>query len=373
MTFDLFTQSLSAQEKLARLQLIRTDSIGPITFRGLLSRYGSAEVALSEIPSIAAKGGRKNALKIPAKSSIEQELAALDAFGATVIYLGESDYPVALAAVEDAPPVLFAKGHVHLLQKDIIGMVGARNASASGQRITSQLAAGLSDADIVVSSGMARGIDTAAHSASLKGGTIACVAGGLDIVYPKENEALYEAIIEQGVVVGENPLSTRPQARHFPRRNRLISGLSLGVVVIEAAKRSGSLITARLAGEQGREVYAVPGSPLDPRCQGTNELIKNGAKLTQCAEDIIEDIAALRARPLEDPSKLPLFAAARGADINTDSARQVIIELLSPTPVTLNEIIRLCDLDAGTVQAVILELELGGVAIRYPGNLVSLL
>ena len=220
---------------------------------------------------------------------------------------------------------------------------------------------------------MARGIDAAAHRASLKGGTIACVAGGIDIIYPRENEALYEAIIEQGVVVGENPLSTQPQARHFPRRNRLISGLSLGVVVIEAAKRSGSLITARLAGEQGREVYAVPGSPLDPRCQGTNELIKNGAKLTQCADDIIEDIAALRARPLEDPSELPLFTAARRSDIDTDSNRQRIIELLSPTPVSLNEIIRIANLDAGTVQAVVLELELSGIAIRYPGNLVSLL
>ena len=369
----MFTQALTAQEKLARLRLIRTDSIGPITFRGLLARYGSAEAALRELPAIASRGGRKKPLKVPPKSAVEKELEALESFGATVIHLGEKDYPIALAAVEDAPPVLFAKGHIHLLQKDIIGMVGARNASASGQSITAQIASGLSESGIVVSSGMARGIDTAAHKASLKGGTVACVAGGIDIIYPKENEALYEAIIEQGVVVGENPLSTRPQARHFPRRNRLISGLSLGIVVIEAAKRSGSLITARLAGEQGREVYAVPGSPLDPRCQGTNGLIKNGAKLTQGAEDIIEDIAALRARPLEDPSDLPLFAAASGTDIDTDTARQTIIELLSPTPVTLNEIIRLSELDAGTVQAVILELELGGTAVRYPGNLVSLL
>ena len=292
---DLFsTSSLSDSEKVARLRLSGTNRVGPITYRHLLARYGSAEKALEAIPELSARGGKQ--LKPPPKRHAEKELAALARFGGEALFLGDGNYPARLAAIDDAPPVLFAKGHTHLLEKDIIGMVGARNANAAGIKMTRDLAAGLAEAGIVIASGLARGIDTAAHAASLQTGTIACIAGGLDIVYPRENEQLQDAIAAQGLILTEASLATRPTARHFPKRNRLISGISLGIVVVQAAKRSGSLITARQAGEQGREVFAVPGSPLDPQSQGANLLIRQGAKLTQTAEDVLEELTALRAR-----------------------------------------------------------------------------
>jgi len=373
MTFDLFSQRLDGQEKLARLRLIRTSNVGPITFKHLINRYGSAMAALEEIPNLASKAGGKKKLVIPSKASVQREIDAVEAFGGVILHIGEDPYPKALAATEDAPPVLFAVGHTHLLEKDSIGIVGARNASSVGMRITADIARDLGAADLVVASGLARGVDTAAHYAAVETGTIACVAGGIDIVYPKENLDLYSAIVERGLVIGEMPLGTRPQARHFPRRNRLISGLSLGVLVVEAAYKSGSLITARLAGEQGREVFAVPGSPMDPRAKGTNSLIQNGAKLTQSAGDIISELADMRRRPLADPAELPLFASAAETTVDTDNIRNVIIDLLSPTPTPIDEIIRHAKSEAGAVLAVLLELELGGVAERHPGNRVSLL
>ncbi|WP_308909547.1 DNA-processing protein DprA [Pseudokordiimonas caeni] len=367
------TASLSESERLARLRLIRTDSIGPITWRHLIARFGSAETALEAVPDLAAKGGRKGPLRIPAKAEAEKELAALARFGAFPLFLGDSAYPALLAATEDAPPVLFAKGQVSLLARDAIGIVGTRNASAAGLKIAQMIAAGLGSAGLVVASGLARGIDAAAHAASLKGGTIACLAGGLDITYPRENAALQEKIGEEGLLVSEMPLGTEPQARHFPRRNRLISGLSLGILVVEAALRSGSLITARLAGEQGREVFAVPGSPLDPRAGGANQLLREGAILVETAADVLNEIESLRSRALRDPSGLPLFDHAPPKAPETNSAaREKVKGLLSPSPTAMDDLIRLSGLPAGEVAALVLELELGGLAVRYPGGRVAL-
>ncbi len=372
-------QTLSHSERIASLRLIRTDNVGPVTYKHLMNRYGSASDALDAIPDLAAQGGKKRPLKIPPLAAIERELEAIEHMGAQMLVIGEPDYPVRLAATEDGPPIVFIKGHVHMLSKESIGIVGARNASAAGMRITQTIAGKLSEKGIVITSGLARGIDTAAHSASLTGGTMACLAGGLDIVYPKENERLHDMIAEQGVLITEMPLSTKPQARHFPRRNRLISGLSIGVLVIEAAYKSGSLITARYAADQGREVFAIPGSPLDPRCQGTNKLIKDGAILTQSADDILNELESLRRAGFSEPSSdgdLPLFAAitqtASNAVNPTDSNREAIISLLSHTSVTIDELVRLSDLEAGTVLAIILELELASIAIRYPGNKIAL-
>jgi len=367
---DLFSSSsLSKQEKIARLQLSNTSRVGPITYRQLLSMYGSAVEALQAIPELSAKGGKK--LSPPSKASVQQELAALEALGGEALFLGDGPYPDRLAAIDDAPPVLFSLGHTHLLDKDIIGMVGARNANAAGIKMTRDLAAGLSEAGIIVASGLARGIDTAAHATSLQVGTIACIAGGLDIVYPKENEALQDAIAAQGLLLSEAALGTRPTARHFPKRNRLISGIALGVIVVQAAKRSGSLITARQALEQGREVFAVPGSPLDLQSQGANQLIRDGAKLTQTIDDILEELSALRSKPLSDPIGLPLFEAAR-EHTSGDIERKTIEALLSHTAMPVDDIIRLSELPPGTVMSAILELELGGICIRYPGNRIAL-
>ncbi|GHF25768.1 DNA processing protein DprA [Kordiimonas sediminis] len=366
------TSSLTSSEKVSRLRLIRTDSIGPITFKHLIDKFGSANAAIAAIPELAARGGRKKPLRVPPKSAIEGELAAVDRFGASALFLGDHDYPAPLAAIDDAPPILFTKGHLHLLDKDKIGIVGARNASAPGITVTKRITTDLSASGVVIVSGLARGIDTTSHWASLKGGTIACVAGGLDVIYPRENTELYDHICAEGLLVSEMPLSTKPQARHFPRRNRLISGLSLGTLVIEATEKSGSLITARMALEQGREVFAVPGSPLDPRSAGTNRLIKDGAVLTASAEDILQELPALRRMSFADPTELPLFRAAAQSSEPSEKARTLILTLLGPTPTHIDDIIRLSDIDASDVLTIILELEIAGLAVRYPGGRVSL-
>ena len=366
-------ESFSKSEKLARLRLIRTDRVGPVTFRQLINKFGSAERALQALPELAKRGGRRKPQTPPPLKEAEKELRALEKAGGTALFWGGEGYPARLAAVEDAPPILFAKGHVSLLSKDSIGIVGARNASAAGIKMTRMIAHGLSEAGIVTVSGLARGIDTAAHAASLQGGTIACMAGGLDIIYPPENEDLYDAIINTGCIVTEMPLSAKPQARHFPRRNRLISGLSLGTLVIEAAEKSGSLISARYAADQGREVFAIPGSPLDPRAKGTNQLIRDGAILVESVQDIIAEMDQLRRRHFNDPEELPLFnhTPTTEADLPSDNARDKLLELLGHCPIHIDELIRQSDLDAGTVQAVILMLELAGHATRYPGNRIA--
>ena len=279
---------LPLRERIDRLRLIRSENIGPVSFRQLLNRYGAATTALDALPDLARRGGRRKALRIATVANAEQEMEAVVALGGRHIFIGEPDYPLPLAQISDAPPALSLLGRSDMLAKPTIGIVGARNASTNGKRFAEALARTLAKGGIVVASGLARGIDAAAHTGALAGDTVAVVAGGADVIYPKENTTLYESIRKHGAILSEMPPGTEPTARHFPNRNRIISGLSLGVVVVEAALRSGSLITARQAGEQGREVFAVPGFPLDPRARGTNDLIRNGATLIESADDILE-------------------------------------------------------------------------------------
>jgi len=318
----------------------------------------------------------------------ETEIAALDRLGAELVCWGEPEYPAALSAVEDAPPVLTVLGNPALLQAPMVAVVGARNASANGRRIASELATGLGEAGIVVVSGMARGIDAAAHLGALDSGSVAVVAGGADIVYPPENKNLYDALVERGAVVAEMPLGTEPQARHFPRRNRIISGTARGVVVVEAAAKSGSLITARFALEQGREVFAVPGSPLDPRSRGCNDLLRNGATLTETAADILAQLGPFlqsempprAAASIQKKTHLPLLQSLSHPrptvpaepQIPEDDALELLIEKLSPTPVAVDELVRQCHLSPASIATLLLELELAGRIERHPGNLVSL-
>ena len=363
---------LTTAEKLARLRLIRTETVGPVAFRALIARYGSATAALEAIPQLARRGGRTAPLRIPSKAAAERELAAIARFGALALFWGDRGYPRLLAATEDAPPVLFAKGALHLLERPTLAIVGARNASSIGRQLAERLAREIADRGVVIVSGLARGIDAAAHRGALDAGTAAVVAGGLDIHYPRENAALQDAIATQGLLLGEEPLGVQPQARHFPKRNRIISGLSLGVLVIEAAERSGSLITARLAGAQGREVMAVPGSPLDPRSRGANALIKAGAALIENAGDVL-DILAQLSLPLEEP-ELPDYAAAATPPARevAETVRARIRTLLSPTPTLIDDIVRDSDAATGDVLTVLLELELAGLIERHPGGRVAL-
>lgn len=360
----------STADRIARLRLIRSERIGPITYFQLLARFGSAQAALDHLPDLARRGGGKLP-RIASKAEAEREMAAAEKAGAQLLFLGVPPYPPLLAELEDAPPVISCKGHVGLLDKPAIAIVGARNASAAAIRFARQLGHELADAGVIVVSGLARGIDGAAHQGALDGGTIGVVAGGIDIVYPPEHRDLQRAIGERGLVVAEQPPGTQPQARHFPRRNRIISGLSTGVVVVEAAPRSGSLITARLALEQGREVMAVPGSPLDPRAQGCNQLIRDGAVLIQSAADVIETIRPFGARHLASPATG--FRTAGPAAEAGDAERRQITGLLGPTPVPVDELIRLSALPPAIVQMVLLELELGGRLERHAGGRVSLI
>ncbi len=364
-----------SEDKLARLRLIRSENVGPVTFRELLRHFGSAGAALDALPSLAARGGRRK-IKLCPKSTAEQEIEMLKQFGCRHVFLGGPDYPEALAAIEDAPPVLLVRGNIHLLERRAVAIVGARNASTNGRRIAREIAAGVAESGLAVASGMARGIDAAAHDGALEGGTVAVLAGGPDIVYPKENQALYDAICERGVIVAESPPGLEPQARHFPRRNRIISGISLGVVVVEAAQRSGSLITARLANEQGREVMAVPGSPLDPRCRGANGLIRNGAALVESAEDVLGVVEAMRGGgAVAEPDTRDYAPATPGAggDEALDAARRDVIEALGPSPAPVDAIIRDLAYPPQTVLTILLELELAGKLERQPGNMVALI
>ena len=358
-------------KSLARLRLIRSENVGPVTFRQLLSRFGTARAALDALPDLARRGGRTS-LRIATAAEAEREWAAVEAAGARLLVWGVAPYPALLGRIEDAPPVVAVRGHVSLFDKPAVALVGARNASAAGQRFASRLAADLSDAGYVVVSGLARGIDAAAHQAALGGGTIGVVAGGIDIVYPPENAALHEALFERGLVVAEQTIGTEPQARHFPRRNRVIAGLALGTVVIEAAPKSGSLITARVAAEQGREVMAVPGSPLDPRAQGCNALIREGATLVQSADDILEALRPLGLRA-SAPTDLFAFAAAQTSSPDVSAAdRAKLLPLLGLTPTPVDDLVRLSALPPAVVQLVLLELELAGHLVRHAGGKVAI-
>jgi DNA processing protein len=382
----LAARELGPQERLDWLRLSRTESIGPVTFYALLRRFGSPRAALEALPRLGRRGEQGRPIMPPTRAAAEAEAAAIGRAGARLVCWGEPSYPEALAAVDDAPPLLSVLGRGDLLQRPIVAVVGARNASAGGRRFARDLAAGLGEGGLVVASGMARGIDAAAHLGALEHGTVAVVAGGINVVYPEENRGLYDAIRRQGTVVGEMPLGTEPQARHFPRRNRIISGMALGVVVVEAAARSGSLITARFALEQGREVFAVPGSPLDPRARGANDLLRHGATLTETAEDVLSQLRPamrsalpLRREPAPHPGPLPasgerenIAPPAVSEPAEQEAMLDLVVARLGPTPVPVDELVRQCHLSAALVATLLLELELAGTIERHPGNLVSL-
>jgi DNA processing protein len=364
---------VTEQERLDRLRLIRTENVGPVSYLHLMRRYGSAKTALEALPHLARRGGRSAAIAIYPRVLAEQETEALASAGGRFITLGEADYPPALAAVEDAPPVISLIGRPLWKDRRCIALVGARNASASGRRLAEDLARDLGAADFVVVSGMARGIDGAAHMGALASGTVAVLAGGVDNIYPPEHKDLYRRIAETGAVISEMPVGTIPQARHFPRRNRVISGLSLGVLAVEAAFQSGSLITARLALEQGREVMAVPGSPLDPRCQGTNNLLRQGAVLVESAADVL---AALEGTSRLSSSKTLTFELGdQPTEITNESlpngSLEAVTALLGPTPIAVDELSRWCQLSAPVVRAALLELDLAGRLEWHPGNRIS--
>jgi DNA processing protein len=365
--------ALSDKERLAWLRLIRTDNVGPITFNRLIERFGSAEKALNALPDLAKRGGKMEGLKAFPAADAEKEIEKVSKLGARLIAKCEPDYPHWLATVEDAPPVITVLGHAHMLKKPSLGVVGARNASLTGRKIAEDFSFKVGQAGYVIVSGLARGIDSAAHKASIITGTVAVVAGGVDVIYPIDNEALYHQIAEQGAVVAESPLGTEPIARHFPRRNRIISGLSLGTLVVEAAAQSGSLITARMALEQNREVFAVPGSPLDPRAEGTNSLLRDGAHMATNANDIISVLKSLRMEPLRDPGRSYTPPPMGDSPEPSQQLRNRILESLSPTPVEMDELIRSLEAPIGEVLTIILELELAGRIERQAGNRVNLI
>jgi DNA processing protein len=364
-------QPLTDRERRDWLRLARSERVGPITFFQLLKRFGSAASAMEALPELGRRGGR-TALKVYAPDAADREIERLTALGARLIGRFEPDYPEALAAVDDAPPLLAVRGRMELLQQRMIAIVGARNASANGIRLARQLAADLGAAGLVVVSGLARGIDAAAHRGALAPGTVAVMAGGVAVVYPAENTGLFDEVVAQGAVVSEMPPDFEPQARHFPQRNRIVSGLSLGAVVVEAALKSGSLITARLALEQGREVFAVPGSPLDPRARGSNDLLRRGAILTETAQDILEGLGQVLVSPPKPLTTQPLETPPT-SQTDVDSALPQVLEKLGPTPTQVDEIVRQCQLPAALVHMALLELELAGRLTRHPGNMVSLI
>ncbi len=368
--------ALTEKQRIAWLRLIRSDNVGPATFRDLINHFGSAETALAMLPELSQRGGATRAIRICSESDALRELETAERFGARFIGIGEPDYPPALRQIDGAPPLLAAKGNLAVATKPVVGVVGSRNASISGAKFAAMIARDCGRAGYAVISGLARGIDTAAHRASLDTGTIAALAGGLDQPYPPENVGLLKEIWDgDGMALSEMPFGWEPRARDFPRRNRLIAGAALGLVVVEAATRSGSLITARLAGEFGRLVFAVPGSPLDPRCQGTNGLLKDGAMIATSSADIIEALAPLSeidlfSAPLaEEPGEEPGKPLLLPPDDN-DRAR--IVDSLGPTPVEIDDIIRHTGLPAASVYLVLIEVDLAGRLHRHPGGLVSL-
>jgi DNA processing protein len=360
---------LSDTERLNRLRLIRSDHIGPRTFYALLRHCGDAATALERLPELAKRGGAARAGRICSEEDARAELTACKKLGVELVAPGEAFYPPRLAMIDDAPPLLGVRGTQDALMRPTIAIVGSRNASGAGLKFAQTLAHDLGQAGFVIISGLARGIDQAAHRASLSGGTVAVLAGGHDRIYPAEHEDLLFAILQTGAAISEMPLGHVARAHDFPRRNRLISGASLGIVVVEAAQRSGSLITARMANEQGREVFAVPGSPIDPRAAGTNDLIKQGATLVTDAADIINAVQPIMARPiaLEEPDD-DYSEADPGA-----GERSRIIALLGPSPILIDDLIRMAGASPAIVRTVLLELELAGRLERHGGGMVSLI
>lgn len=364
---------LSNRQRLNWLRLIRTDNVGPATFRDLINRFGSAEAALAALPELALRGGASRPMRIPSEEEAGAEIEAARRFGARFVAVGESDYPPLLREADPPPPLLAIKGDASLLQLPAIAIVGARNASLAGVKMARMLAAEFGAQGYGVVSGLARGIDAAAHQGSLGTGTVAVLAGGLDRPYPPENVDLCAEIAARGVLVSEMPFGWQPRARDFPRRNRLVAGMALGLVVVEAAKRSGSLISARLAGEMGRLVFAVPGSPLDPRAAGSNGLLKDGAMLVTAAEDVLDALAPLSGAPAPPPLHLaepPDFSATQPPG---EDERSQVLDALGPVPVLPDEIIRHTGLHPAQLFMILLELDLAGRLERRPGGAVSLL
>jgi len=361
---------LSDDDRLDWLRLIRSDNVGPRTFQLLLRRYGSARAALGAVPELARRGGASRAGRICSRLDAERELKAAKMLGVRLVALGEAHYPIRLSMIDDAPPLLAVRGRAAILEMPMVAIVGSRNASAAGMRFAERLAHDLGKAGFAVVSGLARGIDGAVHRASLGSGTVAVLAGGQDCIYPPEHATLAEAILADGALISEMPMGWEPRARDFPRRNRLISGLAGGVVIVEAARRSGSLITARMALEQGREVFAVPGSPLDPRTEGSNDLIKQGATLVTDAADIVAVLRPILGQPSEVAAAEPRTPPALDAEPGNDE-RVRIVDLLGPTPVSLDDLIRLSGSSPAVVRVALLELELAGRIERHGGGLVA--
>ena len=371
-------QALTDDERVGWLRLIRSENVGPVTFWHLLRHFGSAAAALDALPELSRRGGRANPVRIASVAAAEAEIGATRKAGARLVAAQEPDYPWRLATTEDAPPVISLAGAAALGNAQVVAIVGARNASSNGRRIARTIAQALGEAGVVVASGLARGIDAAAHTGALDTGTIAVVAGGIDICYPPEHGELMHDIAGRGAILAEQPIGTKPQGRHFPRRNRIVSGIASGVLVVEAAARSGSLITARCAGEQGRDVFAVPGSPLDPRCAGANGLLRDGAILTETADDILQVLQpGLQEAPggAEPAASLPdsnAEAPRRAADAVIADARRSLADCLSPAPTPVDDLVREFGDDSATVAAALLELELAGRLERHPGNRVAL-
>jgi DNA processing protein len=351
-----------------RLRLIRSPNIGPVSYRQLIARFGSAKAALEALPDLAMRGG--GGFRAAPEAAIATELAQAKALGARHVFLDDPDYPVLLAEIDNGPAAIMVLGNLTLAERSVVAMVGARNASAAACRFARNLALELGDAGVIVASGLARGIDTAAHRGSLVGGTIGVIAGGIDVSYPPENADLQREVAEKGLLIAEMPPGTEPRARHFPHRNRIIAGLALGTVVVEAVPKSGSLITARLAGEYGREVMAVPGSPLDPRARGCNQLIREGATLVQDASEIAELVRPL---DLRVPTRRVANDVVRIEPAEAgDPERQAVGELLGMSFVAVDEIVRQSGLPSPLVQSVLLEYELAGRLERGAGAKVRL-
>lgn len=363
--------NLTDSQRIDWLRLIRSENVGPRTFRSLINHFGSAKASLERLPELARRGGATRVGRICSVDSAERELMLGRKLGIELLAPGEHGYPPRLVSIDDAPPLLGVRGVFDIMIRPMIGIVGSRNASGAGLKFAQTLARDLGDAGFVIASGLARGIDQAAHRCSIDTGTVAVLAGGHDRIYPPEHESLLAELLQSGTAISEMPLGHAPRARDFPRRNRLISGVALGVVIVEAAFRSGSLITARVAAEQGREVFAVPGSPLDPRAAGTNALIKQGATLVTEAADIINVVQPIMGRPIE----LPIAETTEELPLDREpdaSERTRIVNLLGPSPIGLDDLIRLAGTSPAIVRTVLLELELAGRLERHGGGLVSL-
>lgn len=366
--------ALTDEQRLHWLRLIRSEQVGPSTFRDLINRFGTAEQAIDALPDLAKRGGAAKRIRIADLKNIEAELERAATLGIRLIAMGEPDYPSWLRAIDDAPPVILAKGRLSVLEKPMIAIVGARNCSIIGRKIAVKLARELGQAGYCIASGLARGIDGVAHEAALETGTVAVLAGGLDRIYPPEHESLSEQITATGCLLSEKPLGWTARAQDFPRRNRIVSGLSLGTIIVEAAKRSGSLITANLALKQNREVFAVPGSPLDPRAAGPNQLIKQGASLVTEAKDVLDALRPLHGttHPAPPATGLRESPTEEVQDLS-ETDRSLIIAALGMAPVETDELIRVTGISSGAVYLVLLELDLAGRIARHPGNKVSLI